>query len=206
VRVALPLSLALDPNNSQHVCDHDQAAAVHGGDVPCLASTIVGSATAVTPLLANPLKANVYLVQGLRTTTAGRVVKTLPTLLVPLRGPDGVALDLRAQSSVVASKLVTTFSSIPDAPVSKFVLSITGGSKGILAVTGNKSLCEQGKVANTQDDAQSGKRATPNVTLTTPCAKRTSAKLKVRSVKAAGKRLMVAGRIASNAKNRGTVT
>jgi hypothetical protein len=29
--VALPLPLALDPNNSQHVCDHDLAQAVHGG-------------------------------------------------------------------------------------------------------------------------------------------------------------------------------
>src|SRR5262249_50147303 len=39
VKAALPLSLALDPNNSQHVCDHDQAAAVHGGAVPCPAGT-----------------------------------------------------------------------------------------------------------------------------------------------------------------------
>jgi hypothetical protein len=206
VKVALPLSLALDPNNSQHVCDHDQAAAVHGDTVPCPASTIVGTATAVTPLLPNPLKANVYLVQGLRTTSTGRVVKTLPTLLVPLRGPDGVALDLRAQSSVVANKLVTTFGSVPDAPVSKFVLDITGGSKGILTVTGSKSLCLQSKVATTQDDAQSGKRITPNVTLGTPCPRRTAARLKVRSVEAAGKRLTVAGRIAKTARNRITVT
>ncbi len=32
-RVTLPLSLALDPNNSQHVCSYDVAQAVHGGSV-----------------------------------------------------------------------------------------------------------------------------------------------------------------------------
>src|SRR5262249_35037440 len=63
-----------------------------------------------------------------------------------------------------------------------------------------------GTVAATQDDAQSGERTSPNVTLTTPCPKRTSAGLKVRSVKAAGKRLVVAGQIAKTAKNRVTVT
>jgi hypothetical protein len=206
VKVALPLSLALDPNNSQHVCDHDAAAAVHGGEVPCPASTIVGTATAVTPLLPNPLQAKVYLVQGLRTTATGRVVRTLPTLLVPLRGADGVALDLRAQSAVVAKKLVTTFSQVPDAPVSKFVLDITGGSKGILTVTGNKSLCEQGNVANETATAQSGKQIAPGVTLQTPCAKRTRSRVSIKSVKAAGSRLLVAGRIARNARNRVTVT
>ena len=41
-KVALPLSLALDPNNSQHVCNYNIAQAVHGGAVGCPASTIVG--------------------------------------------------------------------------------------------------------------------------------------------------------------------
>jgi hypothetical protein len=165
------LSLALDPNNSQHVCDHDAAAAVHGGDVPCPASTIVGTATAVTPLLPHPVSGNVYLVQGIRFSKTGRKIRTLPTLLLPLRGPDGVALDLRAQSAVVAKKLVTTFGTVPDAPVSSFKLNITGGHKGILVVTGNKSLCEQSKIATVQENAQSGKQRSPKITLSTPCPK-----------------------------------
>jgi hypothetical protein len=171
VKVALPLSLALDPNNSQHVCDHDAAAAVHGGDVPCPASTIVGTATAVTPLLPNPVSGKVYLVQGIRFSKTGRKIRTLPTLLLPLRGPDGVALDLRAQSAVVAKKLVTTFGTVPDAPVSSFKLTITGGRKGILTVTGNKTFCAQPKAATVTETAQSGKQNSPTVTLTSPCSK-----------------------------------
>jgi hypothetical protein len=132
--VALPLSLALDINNSKNVCNYDTAQAVHGGAVGCPRSTIVGQATAVTPLLSQPLSGPVYLVQGIRFGKGGVRIHTLPSLLVPLRGQ--IAIDLRASSAVNgAQQLVTTFSNIPDAPVSKFTLTITGGRKGLLVIT-----------------------------------------------------------------------
>jgi hypothetical protein len=170
-RVALPLSLALDVNNSQHVCNYDVAQAVHGGAVGCPASTIVGQATAVTPLLDRPLTGPVYLVQGIRFGRSGQRIHTLPSLLVPLRGQ--IAIDLRASSAVNgAQQLVTTFSTIPDAPVSKFTLSINGGSKGILVITGRgQTICGKAQVANAQFGAQSGSTAAPNPRLATPaCA------------------------------------
>ena len=71
VKVTLPLSLALDPNNSKHVCAFATAQAVHGGTVGCPSSTIVGSASAKTPLLSAPLSGKVYLVQGIRTECSG---------------------------------------------------------------------------------------------------------------------------------------
>jgi hypothetical protein len=127
-KVALPLSLALDPADSQHVCNYDVALAVHGGAIGCPASTIIGQATAVTPLLDQPLTAPVYLVQGIRFGAGGQRIRTLPSLLIPLRGQ--IALDLRANSSVNgAQQLATTFSTIPDAPVSKFTLTIMGGPR-----------------------------------------------------------------------------
>jgi len=43
-KVTLPLSLALDPVNSTHVCPYATALAVHGGAVGCPASTIVTTA------------------------------------------------------------------------------------------------------------------------------------------------------------------
>jgi hypothetical protein len=169
--VALPLSLALDPGNSQHVCNYDTAQAVHGGPVPCPASTIIGQATAVTPLLDRPLTGNVYLVQGIRFGKLGQRVHTLPTLLVPLRGQ--ISVDLRAQSSVDgAGRLVTTFGAIPDAAVSKFTLRITGGPKGLLVITGRgQSICGKKQVASADFAAQSGKASTQNDTLSTPCPK-----------------------------------
>jgi hypothetical protein len=170
-RVALPLSLALDTNNSQHVCDYDTAQAVRGGAVGCPSSTIVGEATAVTPLLSEPLAGPVYLVQGIRFGKQGQRIHTLPSLLIPLRGQ--IALDLRASSAVNgAQQLVTTFSTIPDAPVSKFTLTINGGPHGILVITGRgRTICGAAQVANAQFGAQSGKTEAPNPRLATPaCA------------------------------------
>jgi hypothetical protein len=169
-RVALPLSLALDTNNSQHVCNYDVAQAVHGGAVGCPASTIIGQATAQTPLLDKPLSGPVYLVQGIRFGRGGQRIHTLPSLLVPLRGQ--VALDLRASSAVNgAQQLVTTFSTIPDAPVSKFTLTVNGGPKGILVITGRGlTICGKAQVANSSFGGQSGNTNAQNDTMGTPCA------------------------------------
>jgi hypothetical protein len=168
-RVTLPLSLALDPFNSQHVCSYDVAQAVHGGPVGCPANTIVGSATAVTPLLSQPLTANVFLVQGIRFNNQGQRIRTLPTLLIPLRGQ--IALDLRAKSSVDgAGRLVTTFDSIPDAAVSSFTLTITGGHNGLLVITGfRQNICKAAQITTGALGAQSGKSETLSVRMSTPC-------------------------------------
>jgi hypothetical protein len=65
-------------------------------------------------------------VQGILHNNQGQRIRTLPGLLIRLRGQ--VALDVRAQSSVnqATGALVTTFSTIPGAAVSKFTLQITG--------------------------------------------------------------------------------
>jgi hypothetical protein len=169
-KVALPLSLALDPNNSQHVCSYDVAQAVNGGAVGCPASTIIGAATVRTPLLSNPLTGPVYLVQGIR-FSHGHRIRTLPTLLIPLRGQ--IAIDLRANTSVnSAEQLVSTFPSVPDAAVSKFVLTINGGPKGLLVITGRgRTICGEPQLANTQFGAQSGKQEFLNPTISTPACK-----------------------------------
>jgi len=171
VKVTLPLSMALDPNNSQHVCNYDVGLAVHGGAVGCPASTIVGSASAITPLLSQPLTGKVYLVQGIRFSKQGQRIRTLPSLLVPLRGQ--IALDLRAKTSVNAgSALVTTFSTIPDAAVSKFTLTITGGKKGLLVITGRgRTICGKPQITGATLGAQSGKTENSSIRMSTPCGK-----------------------------------
>lgn len=167
IRVALPLSLALDPNNSSNVCPFATAQAVHGGAVGCPSSTIVGHATAITPLLSEPLSGPVYLVQGIRMQN-GVQIHTLPSLLIPLRGQ--IAIDLRAQSSVSGGKLVTTFPTIPDAFVHKFTLTINGGKKGILVITGRgRSICGSPQITQANLIAQSGKAVYPTIKMSTPC-------------------------------------
>jgi hypothetical protein len=182
-KVTLPLSLALDPNNSNNVCSPATAQAVHGGAVGCPGSTVVGSATVVTPLLSQPLSGTVYLVQGIRLGAGGQQIHTLPSLLIALRGQ--IALDLRAQTSVSGGKLVTTFGSIPDAPVSKFTLQINGGPKGLLVITGRGlNICTKAQVANANLGAQSGATKTQNMTVGTPCGKPAALRVVSRQIKA----------------------
>jgi hypothetical protein len=168
--VTLPLSLALDPNNSKRVCPFATAQAVRGGAVGCASNTIVGTASATTPLLSQPLTGSIYLVQGIRTNRQGQQIRTLPTLLIPLRGQ--FALDLRARTSVSHGKLVTTFPNVPDVPVSAFKLSITGGSKGLLVITGrSRSICRSTQKSAATLDAQSGKQKKSSIKMATPCKK-----------------------------------
>jgi hypothetical protein len=167
VRVALPLNFALDPNNSQVVCPYAIASKVTTGPANCPADTQVGSATAITPLLSQPLTGPVYLVQGLSFAN-GVETHTLPTLLIPLRGQ--IALDLRAQTSVSGGKLVTTFPTVPDAAVSKFTLKINGGKRGILVITGRgRNICTGPQVTQANLTAQNGKAEYPNIRMGTPC-------------------------------------
>ena len=122
--VTLPLTMALDPDNANGLCEPADAAANK-----CPATSIVGNVTAVSPILPDPLTGPVYFVRGERTDPkSGGTIKTLPKLYVPLTG-NGVRVDLHASSDVNSlGQLVTTFDNIPDAPVSDFKLHIAGGA------------------------------------------------------------------------------
>jgi hypothetical protein len=167
VTVTLPLSLALDPDNSQSgaLC----AFTAGKQTIPdCPASSIVGTATARTPILDQPLTGPVYFIKNVRVDAkTGREIKTLPTLAVVLKG-EGVTLVLRATTAVPDGKrLVTTFDTIPDAPVSSFQLHINGGKKGILVVSG-ADVCKATQVADQAVDGQNGRAADAHVTVATP--------------------------------------
>ncbi len=168
VQVRLPLSLALDPDNAQALCEFKDGTKV---DPVCPKGSIVGRAKAVTPLLDQPLSGPVYFVKNVRKDAkTGREIRTLPMLVIPLRGENGIRLNLKGASSVSSSdQLVNTFAAIPDAPVTRFDLSIEGGKNGILVTNGN--LCRRKQVANVQIDGQNSKASDRNTTLTTSCKK-----------------------------------
>jgi hypothetical protein len=159
-KVTLPLSLALDPNNSQHVCSVRDARADK-----CPASTVIGSARASTPLLSSPLAGKVYLVQGYR-RVHGQRIKSFPAMLVKLRGK--AAIDLHAQTSVNRhSQLVTKFTSLPDLPMSSFTLRISGGKRGILVA--NNNLCRRAQKAGVIFTGHNGATRRMKVMMGTPC-------------------------------------
>jgi hypothetical protein len=163
VTTLLPLSLALDPDNANGLCEPAQAAAD-----ACPATSIVGSAKAVS-ILHEPLAGPVYFVHGIRTDPkTGRQISTLPKLFIPLRG-EGVRIDVNASSEVVDDRLVTTFDLLPDAPLRAFDLTIAGGKHGILVVS-NTNICKANQQADGQFGAQNGKAATAVIGMATPCS------------------------------------
>ena len=195
--VTLPLSLALDPRNaaSDDLCEFEAGRQT----IPdCPKSSIVGSVTARTPLLDDPLTGPVYFIKNVRTDPqSGRRIRTLPTLATVLQG-DGVTIVLRATTAVVDERLVTTFDAIPDAPVSDVTLNVNGGSKGILVVS-DANLCKASQVADQAADGQNGKIADARITMGTPCglgvvaSSHTSSSLKVTVGGIGAGRLSVSG-------------
>jgi hypothetical protein len=94
----------------------------------CGAGSHVGTVRAATPLLADPLRGDVYL-----EAHAGM----LPTLEAVLTGP-ALRLDLSG-TIVAANGLTSTFGNVPDLPISDFVLDLPAGPHSALAATAD--LC-----------------------------------------------------------------
>jgi hypothetical protein len=172
VQVRLPRDLALDPDNARALCEFEDGTK----DEPtCPAGSVIGRATAVSPLLKAPLRGKVYFVKNVRIDKdTGARIRTLPMLVVALRGE--IAVNLRGQSNSKGGKLITTFAQVPDAPISRFGMRLQGGSNGILVVTesvrGRINLCSKKQIAEVDADAQNGKRRDFTVRLKTPCKKR----------------------------------
>jgi hypothetical protein len=153
VSVAMPHSEFLDQAHIGTVCTRVQFAAG-----ACPAGSVYGRATAITPLLDQPLEGPVYL----RSSS-----HTLPDLVVDLRGPIHVALDGRIDS--VGGGIRTSFEAAPDAPISKFVLDMKGGKKGLLINSSN--LCAGRNFATVKMSGQNGRRHDSRPRLGVRCRK-----------------------------------
>jgi hypothetical protein len=165
VRVALPLSLALDPDNANGLCEFADGSKV---EPTCPRSSVVGTATARTPILDQPLSGPVYFVKNIRKDPkTGREIRTLPKLVIPLVGENGVKITLTGTSNVEDNHLVTTFDNIPDAPVSSFKLDINGGKHGILVVSG-ADICTSTQIADQGIEGQNLKQLHADIAMKTP--------------------------------------
>jgi hypothetical protein len=171
--VRLPKAIVLDPErvaDTSKQCEYEPSLVGN-----CPASSSIGTAKAVSPLLKQPLEGPIYFAKNRRINQFGRVVPTLPSLVLALRGE--IAINVRASSDAIPGKaLISTFPSLPDAPVSRFELKLKGGKSGILIVsrdakTGRKlSLCGK-QVAEVDMDGHNGKIRDFNVRMKTPCKK-----------------------------------
>jgi hypothetical protein len=151
--VTLPHSEFLDQSHIGTVCTRVQYAA-HA----CPAASIYGFAKAWSPLLDEPLQGPVYL----RSSS-----HELPDLVASLDGQIHVDLDGRIDS--VHGGIRTIFAAVPDAPVSKFMLSMKGGKKGLLENSTN--ICAKTHRAVAKFTGHNGARSKSKPKLKASCGK-----------------------------------
>jgi hypothetical protein len=138
--VTLPHSQFLDQSHIRTICTLVQLAA-HA----CPEASIYGYARAQTPLLDDELAGPVYLVSS---------KNELPDLLADLRGQ--VNIQLHGVISAAKARIKNVFYPVPDVPVSKFVLTMKGGKRGLLV--NSRDLCAHPSFSFMNFKAQNGKQ------------------------------------------------
>jgi hypothetical protein len=143
--VILPGTELLEQGHIKTVCTRVQFAAGQ-----CPAGSIYGHAKAWTPLLDTPLEGPVYL-----RSNGGE--RKLPDLVADLNGSIHVVLVgyIDSVKRHGSPRIRTRFLSVPDAPVSRFVLEMQRGKKSLLANTTN--LCKAKPRAEATLGGQNGK-------------------------------------------------
>jgi uncharacterized repeat protein (TIGR01451 family) len=145
VRVSLPTTINARLNTINDACTRAEFEA----DITKCSHARAGSATAVTPLLREPLRGSVYFVKN---------GHPIPDLFVALRGQ--VAFDLIGRITIPGGKhLATTFATAPDVPIRSFTLRLLGGPR-TASIGAARNLCSaQSRRATASVDyiAQNGK-------------------------------------------------
>ncbi len=158
-QVTLPKTELLEQAHIRTICTRVQYAAGQGGGASCPPASIYGRAKAWSPLLDKPLEGPVYL----RSSS-----HQLPDLVASLNGQ--IHIDLVGRIDAVNARIRNTFEAVPDAPVSRFVLEMQGGRKGLLA--NNTELCRTTPRAAVAFDAQNGKAADSDPVMRADCGKK----------------------------------
>lgn len=156
ISVLLPPSELLENAHIRTICTNVQFAANGGTGGGCPKGSIYGHVRAWTPLLDEPLEGPVYL----RSSN-----HRLPDLVLALRGLVDVEAAGRIDS--VSGRLRTTFEDLPDAPLTRVVLEMQGGKKGLLV--NSTDICREVHRFRGQLIGQSGKLFTEQPKVTAKC-------------------------------------
>jgi len=148
VKVDLPKQLPSRLTTLQKAC---LAKVFEANPAGCHNESDVGTATAVTPVLAHPLSGPAYLVSH-----GGAA---FPDLEIVLQG-EGIVLILDGNTDIKKGITSSTFKAVPDAPVSSFELKLPTGKYSILGANGPASakynLCGQTLTMPTAITGQNG--------------------------------------------------
>jgi len=147
-QVTLPPSLFLEQGNIKTICTKVQFASHR-----CPPGSAYGHVRAFTPLLEEPMEGPAYL----RASS-----HTLPDLVFALRG-HGVEVDVAGRIDSFRGGIRGTFPVIPDAPVTKFVLKMNAGKRGLLVNAENLCRKRQAAIARFIGHSNRGWRLHPQV-------------------------------------------
>lgn len=153
--VALPPSQLIDNAHINNPCTRAQFS-----EGACPTSSILGRARAFTPLLDQPLEGPVYF-------RSNGGVRELPDVVATLHGAIDFNLVIAILSSKQTGRVTTKVLNAPDAPVSKFVLRMAGGKKGLLE--NSEPLCRQKQRSSLNLSAQNGRRVQVKPVVATSC-------------------------------------
>jgi hypothetical protein len=143
VKVDLPKQLPSRLTTLQKAC---LAKVFEANPASCPAASVVGRATAITPVLPVPLTGPAYFVSH-----GG---EAFPSLIIVLQGY-GVTIDLVATTFISKAGITSsTFKQVPDVPFSSFDLNLPQGPYSALAANGN--LCTSKLAMPTAFTAQNG--------------------------------------------------
>jgi hypothetical protein len=126
----------------------------------CPASSQVGTGIVRTPLLDEPLRGSVYLVQPKG--------NGFPDFWSSLEG-EGVEMQLTTESRRRGGDLVTELTGAPDVPLSTFTMNLNGGKDGLFSVKGNPCGRARSSTPVTLQ-AQNGARRKMRAQLDVSCA------------------------------------
>lgn len=157
ISFALPKSEFIDQAHFRTICTRVQYAANQ-----CPAGSVYGHVRAISPLVDYPLEGPIYL----RSSS-----HKLPDVVLALRGPayQPIALDVAGRVDSVNGGLRVRFETVPDAPLTKAVVEMQGGKKGLFQNSTN--ICKGTHRATLKLDAQSGKVSDSQPKLVAQCPK-----------------------------------
>jgi hypothetical protein len=161
ISVTLPKGELLENSHIGTVCTK-----VDFAKGTCPSGSLIGQAEVTTPLLDQPLKGSVYLRASQH---------ELPDMVLDLKGQFDIEASGRVDS--VNGRLRTTFETVPDTPVSKIVLDLLGGGKGLLV--NSDTLCGRKKKATVRMTGQNGAVIDERTELQENCAAKSRHKRRV---------------------------
>jgi hypothetical protein len=163
-QVTLPRSAFLEQAHIRTVCTRVQFRAGGGNGEQCPKASVYGRARAISPLLDEPLAGPVYL----RSSD-----NELPDLVAALHSKK-VDINLVGRIDSLNGRIRNTFETVPDAPVTKFVLEMQGGKKGLIVNSTNICRGKHRAIANFK--GQNGRRHLFRPVVKTQCSKKKGTK------------------------------